>query len=33
MSVERRVAVNRVNVNAENFTMLADAISKVMDQR
>ena len=33
MSVERRVAVNLVNVNAENFKMLTNAISKVLDQR
>ena len=33
MSVERKVAVNLVNVNAENFKMLTDAISKVLDQR
>ena len=33
MSVERRVVVNLVNVNAENFKMLTDAISKVRDQR
>jgi hypothetical protein len=33
MSVERKVAVNLVNVNAENFKMLTNAISKVLDQR
>ena len=33
MSVERRVAVNLVNVNAENFKMLTDAMAKVRDQR
>jgi len=33
MSVERKVAVNLVNVNGENFKMLTDAISKVLDQR
>jgi len=33
MSVKRRVAANLVNVNTENFTMLSNTISKVLDQR
>lgn len=33
MSAERRVAANLVNVNAENFKMLTNAISKMLDQR
>jgi hypothetical protein len=33
MSVERKVAANLVNVNAENFKMLAHTISKMLDQR
>ena len=33
MSVKRRVAANLVNVNAENFTTLANTLSKVLDQR
>ena len=33
MSVERKVAANLVNVNAENFKVLANTISKVLDQR
>jgi hypothetical protein len=33
MSVKRRVAANLVNVNTENFTMLTNTISKVLDQR
>ena len=33
LSVERKVAANLVNVNAENFNMLSNAISKVLDQR
>lgn len=33
MSVERKVAANLVNVNADNFTMLANTISKMLDQR
>ena len=33
MSVKRKVAANLVNVNAENFRILTDAISKVLNQR
>jgi hypothetical protein len=33
MSVERKIAANLVNVNAENFKMLANTISKMLDQR
>jgi hypothetical protein len=33
VSVEREVAANLVNVNAENFKMLTNTISKVLDQR
>ena len=33
MSVERKVAANLVNVNAEHFPMLANTISKMLDQR
>ena len=33
VSVERKVAANLVNVNAENFKMLANSISKMLDQR
>jgi hypothetical protein len=33
MSVKREVAANLVNVNAEHFTMLANTISKMLDQR
>ena len=33
MSVKRRVAANLVNVNTENFTILTNTVSKVLDQR
>ena len=33
MSVKRKVAANLVNVNAENFKMLTNTVSKVLDQR
>ena len=33
VSVKRKVAANLVNVNAENFKMLTNTISKVLDQR
>ena len=33
MSVKREVAANLVNVNAENFKLLTNTISKVLDQR
>ena len=33
VSVKRKVAVNLVNVNAENFKMLTNTLSKVLDQR
>jgi len=33
MSVERKVAANLVNVTAENFTLLTDAISGALDRR
>jgi hypothetical protein len=33
MSVKRKVAANLVNVNADNFKMLTNTVSKVLDQR
>jgi hypothetical protein len=33
MSVKREVAANLVNVHAENFKLLTNTISKVLDQR
>jgi hypothetical protein len=33
VSVKRKVAANLVNVHAENFTMLTNTLSKVLDQR
>jgi peroxiredoxin len=33
MSMERKVAANLVNVNAENFKMLTNAVSKALDRR
>ena len=33
MSVKREVVANLVNVHAEHFTMLANTISKMLDQR
>src|SRR5438552_17939713 len=33
MSVKREVDANLVNVNAENFKMLTNALSKVLDQK